>query len=167
MQLTVFRETLDSHDLSALGLNCEQSARLDGLAVEIDRASTAVGRLAADMTAGVPKLLAQHVNEQFPWFGKQSVMCVGDSVERQIAFVDFTNDEVADAFGTVEIDAAGKGTGSFTVPTSELRTGHVGRDEKLQGGAWHACMHACALQCLHLRCTAAVRTGAAQIACRP
>ena len=38
---------------------------------------------------------------------------------------------------------------------------------QLQGGAWHACMHACALQCLHLRCTAAVRTGAAQIACRP
>ena len=72
----------------------------------------------------------------FPWFGKQSVMCVGDAVERQIAFVDFTNDEVQDAFGTVTVDASGAATGSFSTPSSELRTGHTGRDEKLQGGAW-------------------------------
>jgi polyisoprenoid-binding protein YceI len=72
----------------------------------------------------------------FPWFGKQSVMCVGDSVERQIAFVDFTDDAAQDSFGTVTLAADGTATGSFKAPAAWLRSGHTGRDEKLQGGQW-------------------------------
>jgi polyisoprenoid-binding protein YceI len=89
----------------------------------------------AAMEGGAP--LPEGATEiTFPWFGKQSVMCVGDAVERQIAFVDFTNDEVAESLGTVAIDAQGRGTGSFTVPVTELRTGHADRDEKLRGAPW-------------------------------
>lgn len=76
----------------------------------------------------------------FPWIGKQSILCVGDSVERQIAFVDFSseqNDANDSAFlGTVTIDEAGVGTGSFGVPAAQLRSGHDDRDTKLLGGAW-------------------------------
>ncbi len=76
----------------------------------------------------------------FPWMGKQSVMCVGDSVERQIAFVDFSAeaDAIPDSglIGTVDVDARGGATGSFTVPAVLLRTGDKSRNEKLQGGAW-------------------------------
>ena len=77
---------------------------------------------------------------EFPWMGKQSVMCVGDSVERQIAFVDFSGD--ADAMpdsgllGSVDVDARGGATGTFTVPAVLLRSGDKSRNEKLQGGAW-------------------------------
>ncbi|MEZ6008050.1 MAG: YceI family protein [Planctomycetota bacterium] len=76
----------------------------------------------------------------FPWMGKQSVMCVGDSVERQIAFVDFTSEtneaNESNMLGTVAIDEKGVGTGSFSVAAKALRSGHVDRDTKLMGGAW-------------------------------
>ncbi|MHC5010555.1 MAG: YceI family protein [Planctomycetota bacterium] len=75
-------------------------------------------------------------NILFPWIGKQSVQCIGESVERQIAFVDFTNDAIQDAFGTVVIDAEGNATASFSAPVTELRTGHADRDEKVQGASW-------------------------------
>jgi hypothetical protein len=72
----------------------------------------------------------------FPWMGKQSLMCVGESVERMVAFVDFTDDAAAEQLGSIRVDAAGQATGSFSVPATELASGHEGRDEKLRGGAW-------------------------------
>ena len=71
----------------------------------------------------------------FPWIGKQSIMCVGDSVERQIAFVDFSDEDV-DSLGSVQVAADGTATGSFTVRAVDLKTGHAGRDKKLMDGAW-------------------------------
>lgn len=72
----------------------------------------------------------------FPWMGKQSIMCIGDAVERQVAFVDFTDDALQDLVGTAKLAADGSGTATFTVPAVALRTGHEGRDEKLRGGGW-------------------------------
>lgn len=71
----------------------------------------------------------------FPWFGKQSVLCVGEAFERQVAFVDFSAD------GGIEIGSAtlkedGSGSARFNVPVASLRTGHEDRDTKLQGGLW-------------------------------
>lgn len=71
----------------------------------------------------------------FPWIGKQSIMCIGDSVERQIAFVDFS-DGSPGKVGTVEVAGAKTATGSFTVPIATLLTGHEGRDKKLKNHNW-------------------------------
>ncbi len=71
----------------------------------------------------------------FPWIGKQSVMCIGDSVERQIAFVDFT-DGTPGKIGSVQVTDKDTATGSFTVPIATLRTGHEGRDKKLKNHNW-------------------------------
>ena len=73
---------------------------------------------------------------EFLWIGKQSVMCVGDSFERQIAFVDFSADGGALTIGEVTLDADGSGTARFAVPAVTLRTGHEDRDAKLMGGLW-------------------------------
>lgn len=72
---------------------------------------------------------------QFPWMGKQSVMCVGNSFERQIAFVDFTPEEGLDMLGRAAI-VGDTGTAKLIVPATRLRTGDEGRDEKLLDGAW-------------------------------
>lgn len=88
----------------------------------------------AAMEGGTP-MPAVACKVQFPWMGKQSVMCVGDSFERQIAFVDFAHEGV-DAIGSAALEADGSGTATFTVPAKSLLTGHADRDEKLLGGAW-------------------------------
>jgi hypothetical protein len=75
------------------------------------------------------------VEVEFPWIGKQSVMCVGESVERQIAFVDFSDDE-HDRIGMITVDTKGAGKGSFRVLAGDLRTGHANRDEHLLGPMW-------------------------------
>lgn len=77
----------------------------------------------------------------FPWTGKQSVMCVGaNSVERQIAFIDFGTDQndAADSmlFGQIAIDKAGAATGEFVVNATRLRSGDGKRDAKLLQGGW-------------------------------
>lgn len=71
----------------------------------------------------------------FPWIGKQSIMCIGDSVERQIAFVDFT-DGTPGQVGQVTVDAEGVASGTFTVPIATLLTGHASRDKKLKNHNW-------------------------------
>jgi polyisoprenoid-binding protein YceI len=97
---------------------------------------------AADLAAleGGEALPAGALKVTFPWMGKQSVMCIGDSIERQIAFLDFgteQNDANDSAFlGTVLIDDQGVGTGSFRIAAAQLRSGHHDRDTKLLGGAW-------------------------------
>ena len=71
----------------------------------------------------------------FPWMGKQSVMCVGDAVERQIAFVDFS-DEERTSIGSISVDTDGKASGRFVVQATDLRTGAEKRDTKLQDHNW-------------------------------
>lgn len=75
---------------------------------------------------------------QFPWMGKQSVMVVGDSFERQVAFVDFTADDAPEGgmLGNASVKADGSGSGEFTLPVKWIRSGDTGRDTKLMDGAW-------------------------------
>lgn len=72
----------------------------------------------------------------FLWIGKQSVMCVGDAFERQVAFVDFSAEGGALEVGQATLDAKGQGQARFAIPVATLRTGHEDRDVKLQGGLW-------------------------------
>lgn len=72
----------------------------------------------------------------FPWIGKQSVMCVGDAFERQVAFVDFSAEGGNLEVGTATIGEDGTGSARFAVPVVTLRTGHEDRDMKLLGGLW-------------------------------
>jgi polyisoprenoid-binding protein YceI len=71
----------------------------------------------------------------FAWMGKQSIMCIGNAVERQVAFVDFTNADLGKV-GTVEVTDANNASGRFVVPIEALRTGHAKRDEKMQNHNW-------------------------------
>ena len=73
---------------------------------------------------------------EFLWIGKQSVLCVGDAFERQVAFVDFSAEGGAMEVGTATLDADGSGEARFAVPVATLRTGHEDRDAKLLGGLW-------------------------------
>lgn len=72
----------------------------------------------------------------FLWIGKQSVLCVGESFEKQVAFVDFSAEGGAMEVGSVTLDADGGGKARFAIPVATLRTGHVDRDRKLQGAVW-------------------------------
>ena len=55
---------LDGPDLAAVGLDGEHRARLGALAVDVDGARAAVARVAADVGAGQPEVVAQEVDEQ-------------------------------------------------------------------------------------------------------
>ena len=50
--------------VAAVGLDGEHRARLGALAVDVDRAGAAVARVAADVGAGQPEVVAQEVDEQ-------------------------------------------------------------------------------------------------------
>ena len=56
----------------------------------------------------------------FPWIGKQSIMCIGDAVERQIAFVDFT-DGTPGKVGTVEVSDAKSANRQTRRPSTKER----------------------------------------------
>ena len=60
----VAREALDGADRRAVGLDGEQHAALDRLAVELDGAGAAVAGVAADVGAGEVEVVAQEVHEQ-------------------------------------------------------------------------------------------------------
>ena len=64
IELAVLLEPLDGHDLAAVGLHGEDRAGLDRDAVEQDRAGAAVRRVAADVRAGQPQVLAQEMDEE-------------------------------------------------------------------------------------------------------
>ena len=66
MELAVLFEAFDGHDLAAVGLHGEDRARLDGAAVHDDRAGAAVARVAPDVGAGEPQVLAEEVDQQQP-----------------------------------------------------------------------------------------------------
>jgi len=86
--------------------------------------------------AGGDPIPSRATTIDFPWIGKQSVMCVGDAFERQVAFVDFS--AAVDAFevGVATLDADGNGSARFVIPVAALRTGHADRDNKLLGPVW-------------------------------
>src|SRR5262249_952565 len=58
------RHAFDGAHVGAVRLHREDGARLDRLAVEIDRAGAAVAGLAADVRAGDVEVVAQEVDEQ-------------------------------------------------------------------------------------------------------
>ncbi len=60
---TVRRETLDRGHLVAVGRHREHETRLDGLAVEEDRARTAVAEVAPPFGAGQPEVVSQQLEE--------------------------------------------------------------------------------------------------------
>src|SRR6478735_481698 len=57
-------QALDRRHLTTLGLDGEDRARLDRLAVEMDDAGAALAGVAADMGAGKAKMLAQELDQQ-------------------------------------------------------------------------------------------------------
>src|SRR5438309_10877843 len=64
MELAILLEPLDSRDRSLIGLNREHRARLHRAAVHENGARAAVGRIAADVRAGHPEVLAEEVDEK-------------------------------------------------------------------------------------------------------
>src|SRR5262245_41570391 len=64
MELTVLFQALDRQHLAPIGLNCEQGAGFDCLAIEYDRTGATVARIAADMCACEPKVLAKEVHQK-------------------------------------------------------------------------------------------------------
>lgn len=86
--------------------------------------------------AGGDPIPSRATTIEFPWIGKQSLMCVGDAFERQVAFVDFSADGGSLEVGEATLDENGSGQARFAVPVTTLRTGHEDRDRKLAGGLW-------------------------------
>src|ERR1700682_5517651 len=64
MELTVSGETLDRGDLGTVGLDTENGARLDRLAVDHDRARAAGRRVAADIRPGQAQAVSQNIDEE-------------------------------------------------------------------------------------------------------
>src|SRR5918995_323370 len=64
MEPTVLRQALDRPHLVPVGLDGEDGARLDRLAVEEDGAGAARGRVAPDRRSGQAELLPQEVDEE-------------------------------------------------------------------------------------------------------
>jgi hypothetical protein len=64
MQLPVGGQTLDRDHGRAVGLNGEDRARLDGLAIDEDRARAALAGVTADVGAGEAEVVAEKVHEE-------------------------------------------------------------------------------------------------------
>jgi hypothetical protein len=64
MQRAFLAHSLDRLDLGTVRLGGEQRARLDRLAVEVDGARPAVGRVAADVRAGQAERFTQEVDQE-------------------------------------------------------------------------------------------------------
>src|SRR5262249_54236829 len=64
MQLAVLGQPFDRHDLGAVALDGEERARLHRLTVHDDGARAALARVATDVGAGEPDVLADVVDEQ-------------------------------------------------------------------------------------------------------
>src|SRR5271165_1903120 len=67
MKLATLREPLDRRDMRTLAACRQRRAALDRLAVDMDDAGPALRRVAADMRAGEPQMIAQKLHEQRPW----------------------------------------------------------------------------------------------------
>src|ERR671930_2438621 len=66
MQLAALRQALDRRDLAAVRLDGQHGAGLHGVPVEVDRAGSAHRRVAADLRAGQPDVVAEEIDEQRP-----------------------------------------------------------------------------------------------------
>src|SRR5262245_28656730 len=66
MELPILFEPFDRHDLGAVCLDGKHGARLHGFFVENHRTGAAVRRVAADVRARQPELVAQEMNEEQP-----------------------------------------------------------------------------------------------------
>src|SRR5579884_564549 len=66
MKLAVLLQPLDGQQLAAIGLDCQQRAGLDVLAVQNDRAGATVRGVTADVRPGQPERLADEVDQQQP-----------------------------------------------------------------------------------------------------
>src|SRR5262245_7021211 len=64
MKFAVLFEPFDSTDFATVRLHGEDGAGLHGLAIDQDRARAAVRRVATNVRAGEPKLVAQKVHQQ-------------------------------------------------------------------------------------------------------
>jgi hypothetical protein len=64
MQRAVFGEAFNGGDLRAVRLGREDIAGFDCAAVEVDGACAALGRIAADVRAGEPELIAKELHKQ-------------------------------------------------------------------------------------------------------
>src|SRR6266566_6952635 len=64
VKLAVLLEALDGRHFCLIGLDREHRARLHRAAIDQNRARAAVGRVAADMSAGHPEVFAEEVDEQ-------------------------------------------------------------------------------------------------------
>ena len=68
VQVAAAGHALDRRDGAAVGLDGEHGARLHGVAVEMDGARAALGRVAADVGARQPEVLADDLDEEPPGF---------------------------------------------------------------------------------------------------
>src|SRR5688572_12006479 len=68
MQPSFGRQSLDCRNRGPIGLDCEDRARLDAPAIDQHGAGAALTRVAADMGASEPQVLAQEVNEKYARF---------------------------------------------------------------------------------------------------
>src|SRR5215210_9371849 len=68
MPNTVLRDAPDGGDLVPVSLHRKDRTRLDRLAVDVDRAGPATGRVASRMHAPDPKVLPEMVEQQQPRF---------------------------------------------------------------------------------------------------
>jgi len=64
VQFLALREAFDRDDVGPARLHRQHRARLDGAAVDVDRAAAALARIAPDVRAGQLQLVAQHIDEQ-------------------------------------------------------------------------------------------------------
>src|ERR1700733_6355479 len=64
MKLVLGGHSLDRGQRRAVRLDRENGARLHGLAVDVDRASSAVGRVATDVCARKPQVIAYRMDQQ-------------------------------------------------------------------------------------------------------
>src|SRR5262249_9240644 len=66
MELPILFQSFDGGDLAPIRLDCKKSAGLDRLSIQMYRASTAVGGIAADMSPGQAEHVADTMDKQEP-----------------------------------------------------------------------------------------------------
>src|SRR5699024_3675245 len=61
-------QPLDGDDVGAFGLDRQHGAGLDGVAIDVNRARTALAGIAANVGASQSQLVTQKIHEQRAWF---------------------------------------------------------------------------------------------------
>jgi hypothetical protein len=63
-RITFVGETFDRYDAATICLHCQHRATLDRLAINMDRAGTALAGITTHMRAGQPQVVTQGMNQQ-------------------------------------------------------------------------------------------------------